>query len=95
MDAPGDRHEEHTLRDVYPGIGPLAVFLNTLRYGAPMHPVVSGLVAGLLAGAVPASFYAAHCTDDSPLFVAIWYSIAIIGLAVAGALAPAAHSLGR
>ena len=34
-----------------------------------------------------ATFYAAHCTDDSPLFVATWYPLAIAMLAIAGALA--------
>jgi hypothetical protein len=69
------------------GIGPLAVFLAALRYGAPTRPRLAGAVAGLLAGGIAATFYAAHCTDDSPFFVATWYTIAIAGLAVLGALA--------
>jgi hypothetical protein len=68
------------------GIGPLAVFLAALRYGAPTRPVLAGAVAGLLAGGLSATFYAAHCFDDSPLFVATWYTIAIIILAALGAL---------
>ncbi|UDL88186.1 NrsF family protein [Mesorhizobium sp. PAMC28654] len=68
------------------GIGPLAVFLWMLRYGAPTRPVLAGAVAGLLAGGLAATFYAAHCFDDSPLFVATWYTIAIGALAVLGAL---------
>jgi hypothetical protein len=67
------------------GIGPLAVFLLALRHGAPTRPALAGAVAGLLAGSIAATFYAAHCTDDSPLFVATWYTIAIVGLAVLGA----------
>jgi hypothetical protein len=69
------------------GAAPLAAFLAALRYGAPTRPALAGAVAGLLAGAVSASFYAAHCTDDSPLFVAVWYSLAIAVLAGIGALA--------
>ena len=69
------------------GIGPLAVFIAALRYGAPTRPALAGAVAGLLAGGLAATFYAAHCTDDSPLFVARWYTIAIAGLAVVGATA--------
>jgi hypothetical protein len=69
------------------GIGPLAVFLAALRYGAPTRPRLAGAVAGLLAGGMGALFYAAHCPDDSPFFVATWYTIAIAGLAVVGALA--------
>jgi hypothetical protein len=68
------------------GIGPLVVFLIALRHGAPMRPALAGAVAGLLAGGIAATFYAAECTDDSPLFVATWYTIAIAGLAALGAL---------
>ncbi|MEN3149895.1 NrsF family protein [Neorhizobium sp. IRAMC:178] len=66
------------------GLGPLAVFLAALRHGAPTRPGLAGGVAGLLAGSIAATFYAAHCTDDSPLFVATWYSIAIAGLVGVG-----------
>lgn len=67
------------------GLGPLLLLLLALRQGAPARPAVAGAVAGLLAGGMAATFYAAHCTDDSPLFVATWYSLAIAALAVAGA----------
>lgn len=69
------------------GLAPLAIFLLALRYGAPTRPRIAGAVAGLLAGGVAATFYAAHCTDDSPLFVAVWYPLAIAGLAGLGAIA--------
>lgn len=68
------------------GLVPLAVFLLALRHGAPTRPAVAGAVAGLLAGGLSATFYAAHCPDDSPLFVATWYSIAIAGLALLGTI---------
>jgi hypothetical protein len=68
------------------GVGPLAVFLHALRKGAPTRPALAGAAAGLLAGGIAATFYAAHCTDDSPLFVATWYTIAIVGLAIVGAI---------
>ena len=68
------------------GSGPLAVFLAALRHGAPTRPARAGAVAGLLAGGIAATFYAMHCTDDSPLFVATWYTTAIAGLALLGAL---------
>jgi hypothetical protein len=67
------------------GIGPLAVFLLALCHGAPTRPAFAGAVAGLAAGGIAATFYAAQCTDDSPLFVATWYTIAIAGLALIGA----------
>jgi hypothetical protein len=69
------------------GMGPLAVFISALRYGAPTRPILAGAVAGLLAGGLASTFYAAHCTDDSPLFVATWYTIAIAGLVLVGAVA--------
>ena len=75
------------------GIGPLAVFVLALRHGAPERPALAGSVAGLLAGGIAGAFYAAHCTDDSPLFVATWYTIAVAGLALIGAAG--AHRLAR
>lgn len=69
------------------GLGPLAIFLAVLRFAAPTRPELAGAVAGLLAGSLAALFYAAHCFDDSPLFVATWYSIAIATLMLAGAAA--------
>jgi hypothetical protein len=68
------------------GLGPLAVFIAALRHAAPTRPVLAGAVAGLAAGGLAATFYAAHCTDDSPFFVATWYTIAIAALAGLGAL---------
>jgi hypothetical protein len=52
---------------------PLAALLAALRAGAPRSPATAGALAGLLAGSLGASLYAIHCTDDSPLFVALWY----------------------
>ena len=68
------------------GAGPLGLFLLALRHGAPTRPRLAGAVAGLLAGGLAASFYAAHCPDDSPLFVATWYTLAIALLAGLGAM---------
>lgn len=67
------------------GLGPLVAFLLALRHGAPTRPTLAGAVAGLVAGGLAATFYAAHCTDDSPLFVATWYSLAVAILGLAGA----------
>ncbi len=66
------------------GIAPLAVFVAALRHGAPTRPGAAGAVAGLLAGGIAATFYAAHCTDDLPFFVATWYPIAIAMLTACG-----------
>lgn len=66
---------------------PLVALITALRHGAPTRPTLAGTVAGLAAGAIAATAYAAHCTDDSPLFVALWYPAAIALVALAGALA--------
>jgi hypothetical protein len=65
----------------------LAAALFGLRYGAPTRPAVAGAIAGLLSAGLAATLYASHCTDDSPLFVATWYSIATALVAAIGALA--------
>jgi hypothetical protein len=64
---------------------PLVPILWAMRAGAPRSPARAGAAAGTLAASVAALLYATHCFDDSPLFVATWYSIAIAFVAVAGA----------
>jgi len=64
---------------------PLAASLYCLRQAAPADPARAGAVAGLASGALAATVYALHCTDDSPLFVAIWYSIGVLFISAAGA----------
>lgn len=68
------------------GFIPLVVLLLAMRHGAPANATAAGAVSGLLAGGIAATFYAAHCPDDSPLFVAVWYPLAIAILASLGAL---------
>lgn len=65
----------------------LAAALLTLRRGATSRPVLTGAFAGLMSAGFAATLYASHCTDDSPLFVAVWYTIAATPVALLGALA--------
>jgi hypothetical protein len=65
----------------------LAAALVGLRHGAPARPAVAGAIAGLLSAGLAATLYASHCTDDSPLFVATWYTIATALITAIGALA--------
>lgn len=65
---------------------PLAAALLALRQGAPEHPALAGAGAGLFAGAIGAALYATHCPDDSPFFVAVWYSLAIAIVSAVGAV---------
>ena len=64
----------------------LAASLLGLRHGAPARPAVAGAMAGLLSAGLAATLYASHCTDDSPLFVATWYSIGTALITALGAL---------
>ncbi|MEO8546585.1 MAG: NrsF family protein [Burkholderiaceae bacterium] len=66
---------------------PLVACLAVLHQAAPTRPVLGGAAAGLLAGAIGAGVYALHCTDDSPLFVATWYSLAVLSVTALGAIA--------
>ena len=68
-------------------IVPLMALLIALRAGAPRVPASTGAIAGLLAGSLSAALYATHCPDDSPLFVGVWYSLAVGLVMLTGALA--------
>ena len=65
----------------------LVAALSGLRHGAPTRPVLTGAIAGFLSAGFAATLYAAHCTDDSPLFVATWYPLATLICVAVGALA--------
>ncbi len=65
----------------------LAALLWAQSKGAPDQPVGAGALAGLAATGLAASIYALHCTDDSALFVLLWYVLAGALAAAAGALA--------
>jgi hypothetical protein len=65
----------------------LAAALLALRRGATARPALAGAVAGLLSAGLGATLYASHCTDDSPLFVATWYPLAIAMVTAVGAIA--------
>lgn len=66
---------------------PFAGLFWVMRRGAPENPMLAGAAIGLSASAIAAGIYAWHCPDDSPLFVATWYVIAIAIVTSAGALA--------
>jgi len=66
-------------------VAPLAAAVLALRHGAPSRPRRAGGIAGLAAAGIAATLYAANCTDDSPLFVALWYPIAVAVVAGVGA----------
>ena len=67
----------------------LAASILGLRHGAPTRPALAGAVAGAMSAGLAATFYASHCTDDSPLFVMTWYTVATALVTAIGALAGA------
>jgi hypothetical protein len=67
-------------------LAPLAAVLYALRRGASTHPAIAGAVGGLLSAGIAATLYASHCPDDSPLFLAAWYTIGVILMTGIGAL---------
>lgn len=79
-------HNSHFCLTLIPlfSAGPLFCLFVALRRGAPRAPRLAGVLAGLAASGIAATFYAANCSDDSPLFVATWYPIAISFVVVVG-----------
>ena len=65
----------------------LVALIIAMRAGAPMHPALTGALAGAASAGVAALLYASHCPDDSPLFVATWYPLATLICVGVGALA--------
>jgi hypothetical protein len=65
----------------------LAALIVALRAGAPMHPALTGAIAGAASAGIAALLYASSCPDDSPLFVATWYPLATLICMGVGALA--------
>jgi hypothetical protein len=58
-------------------IAPLVLVFVALKRGAPSRPGLAGAVGGLVSAGIAATLYALNCRDDSPLFVATWYVIAM------------------
>lgn len=65
---------------------PLAALIVAMRGGAAAAPPVAGAASGALAAALGAWLYALHCVDDSPLFVATWYTLASLPVVALGAV---------
>ena len=79
-------HNSRTCLTVIPllSVGPLLCFFAALRTGAPRASGFAGAVAGVAASGIGATFYAANCTDDSPLFVASGRPLAILLVSAIG-----------
>jgi hypothetical protein len=64
----------------------LVALIVALRAGAPLHPGLTGALAGAAAAGVGGLLYASSCPDDSPLFVGTWYPLATLICMGVGAL---------
>jgi hypothetical protein len=61
---------------------PLVLALGVLMHrGAPTRPGRTAAAAGLAAAAAGAVVFALHCPHDDPLYVAVWYGGAVLGMA--------------
>ena len=93
--VPGQRLQlfmGHSIHVCLPSIAALSLpmlagLLRALRRGAPVHPALCGALAGLAAGGLATTLYSLFCTEDSPLFYGVWYSLGILLVAGMGALA--------
>jgi len=61
----------------------LGFLLAAMRWLAPANPALTGLVAGIVAGAVGVLIYSLHCPESGMPFIAIWYTL---GIAITGFL---------
>ena len=66
-------------------IVPFALLIWAMRKGAPTDLRRSGVVAGLVAGAIGAAVYSFSCPSDSWLFVFLGYTGALVLCSIIGA----------
>ncbi|OAH45426.1 hypothetical protein AX777_17615 [Sphingobium yanoikuyae] len=52
---------------------------------APTQLTAAGAAAGLVAGGTGATVYALHCTESSPGFVLLWYTLGLAAASLIGA----------
>lgn len=64
----------------------LAGSLWSMRTLAPTNPHIAGFACGVFAGSLGAIGYALACTESSPTFVALWYTLGILLVGGIGAL---------
>ncbi len=52
-----------------------------MRRGASTQPARTALAAGLAAAGIGAFVFAFHCDHEDPLYIAVWYGGAVLGIA--------------
>ena len=68
------------------GLPVFAANIWILRRAAPTNLRLCGFAAGLAAGAAGAWVYSWFCRENGMAFVAIWYTLSILGVGAIGAL---------
>jgi hypothetical protein len=68
------------------GAPALIILASAVRRLAPTDLSRTGAYIGLLAGGIGAAGYALHCHHDSVAFIGIAYTLAILEIALFGAL---------
>jgi len=84
--ALGDQWLECLISIPLLAIGPFAIVVWAVRRMAPTDLPGAGALIGLVSGGMSAAGYARHCTDDSLLFLSLWYGAGIAICTLAGAL---------
>lgn len=64
----------------------LLASIVALRRMAPTRPTLAGFAAGITAGSTGAWIYAFTCTETGMMFLAIWYTLAILIVGAVGAV---------
>ncbi|SEQ07191.1 hypothetical protein SAMN05428969_1823 [Devosia sp. YR412] len=64
----------------------LLAAMLALRRMAPTRPALAGFAAGITAGSTGAWIYAFACTETGMMFVALWYTLAIVVVGAIGAV---------
>jgi hypothetical protein len=62
-------------------VPPVLALAVMMRRGASVQPARTAGAAGLAAAGFAAFVFAFHCPHDDPLYVAVWYGTAVIGIA--------------
>ena len=64
----------------------LLASILALRRMAPTKPALAGFAAGIMAGSTGAWIYAFACTETGMMFLALWYTLAILIVGAVGAV---------
>lgn len=67
-------------------VPPMMGLVWAVRGLAPTRLVQAGAMIGLAGGGLGAAAYALHCTESGAPFLALWYTLGVVGAAVLGGL---------